>query len=69
MAWQLGHFPGPKPSLQGRHALSCPSGVSGSQSSRFVTLSPLAKPGDRISSPPSLSRLSKHPDHPGEGPG
>lgn len=25
-AWQLGHFPGPKASLQGWHSLFCPSG-------------------------------------------
>lgn len=44
-------------------------GGSGSQSSGSVTLFPLAKLGDRISSRPSVSRLSKHPYHPGEGPG
>lgn len=67
LAWQLGRFPGPKPCLQGGRALCCSSGAQGAEFR--VCRSPLAKLGDRISSPPSLSRLCKHPDHPGEGPG
>lgn len=32
LAWQLGHFPGPKASLQGWHSLFCPSGVGACRS-------------------------------------
>lgn len=36
LAWQLGHFPGPTPSLQGQHVLSC---TSGGQEARVQGLS------------------------------
>lgn len=31
LAWQLGRFPGPKPCLQGGHALCCSSGGQGAR--------------------------------------
>lgn len=52
-AWQRGHFPGPEPSSQGWHTVSCPSGFRGGV---LVILLRLAGPADGISSPLSLSK-------------